>query len=84
MPASAGILGRAEARGPLLGLLGQFSVCESSGGLDRLPGVRFCLLVRCVIDFEAAVFQIDGCPAVFGGSEGIEWWAFEDRHESLL
>jgi len=33
-----------------------------------------------VIDFDAAFFEVDGRPAVLGGSEGVEWGAFEDGH----
>ena len=36
---------------------------------------------RRIVHFKAAVFQIDGRPAIFGGSKAVERRAFEDRHE---
>ena len=56
---------------------------EGGNGGDGEPGdqaVRGDPLDGRVIDFDTTVFQINGSPAVFGRGEGIEWWAFENRH----
>jgi hypothetical protein len=37
-------------------------------------------LDRGVVHLDAAVFEIEGSPAILGWSEGFQWRALEDRH----